>query len=63
MLAGFLLTQTGLTTALTAAATTGALVLLCRAFLIAGSAHPVPPGRIPYGHPRPRAAYGLPATT
>lgn len=46
VLAGFLLTQTGLTTALTAAATTGALVLLCGAFLIAAFARPVPPGRI-----------------
>ncbi|WP_432140840.1 DUF6412 domain-containing protein [Streptomyces sp. bgisy084] len=46
VLAGFLLTQTGLTTALTAAATTTALLLLCRAFLIAGSARPMPPGRI-----------------
>ncbi|MEU9485509.1 DUF6412 domain-containing protein [Streptomyces decoyicus] len=46
VLAGFLLTQSGLTTALTAAATTGALVLLCRAFLIAALARPMPPGRI-----------------
>ncbi|MGW7487994.1 DUF6412 domain-containing protein [Streptomyces sp. NPDC054786] len=46
VLAGFLLTQSGLTTALTAAATTGALLLLCRAFLIAACARPVPPGRI-----------------
>ncbi|MFE1769495.1 DUF6412 domain-containing protein [Streptomyces angustmyceticus] len=46
LLAGFLLTQTGVATALTAAATTGALLLLCRAFLIAALARPEPPGRI-----------------
>lgn len=45
LLAGFLLSQSGLTTALTAAATTAA-VLLCSAFLIAAYARPVPPGRI-----------------
>ncbi|MFJ6749761.1 MULTISPECIES: DUF6412 domain-containing protein [unclassified Streptomyces] len=46
LLAGLLLTQSGLTSALTAAATTGAVLLLCSAFLIAAFARPVPPGRI-----------------
>ncbi|MFD8545715.1 DUF6412 domain-containing protein [Streptomyces sp. NPDC059649] len=46
LLAGLLLTQSGLATALTAAATTAALLLLCSAFLIAAAAQPVPPGRI-----------------
>ncbi|MFI0789033.1 DUF6412 domain-containing protein [Streptomyces lydicus] len=46
LLAGLLLTQTGLATALTAAATTAAVLLLCSAFLIVACARPVPPGRI-----------------
>ncbi|GAA3176591.1 MULTISPECIES: DUF6412 domain-containing protein [Streptomyces] len=46
---GLLLAQSGLATALTAAATTGAILLLCRAFLLsllAGCARPMPPGRV-----------------
>ncbi|WP_433856466.1 DUF6412 domain-containing protein [Streptomyces kronopolitis] len=46
LLAGLLLSQTGLTAALTAAATTAAMLLLCSAFLIAAVARPLPPGRI-----------------
>ncbi|MGW9044666.1 DUF6412 domain-containing protein [Streptomyces lydicus] len=46
LLANLLLTQTGPATALTAAATTAAVLLLCSAFLIAACARPVPPGRI-----------------
>ncbi len=46
VLAGLLLAQSGLATSLTAAATTAAVVLVCRAFLIAAYARPVPPGRI-----------------
>lgn len=46
LLAGLLLAQTGLTQALTAAATTAAVLLLCSAFLTAVCAAPVPPGRI-----------------
>ncbi|MET9292874.1 DUF6412 domain-containing protein [Streptomyces sp. NPDC003077] len=46
LLAGFLLTQSGLTAALTAAATTTAVLFLCRAFLVAAIARPVPPGRV-----------------
>ncbi|MFI0907539.1 DUF6412 domain-containing protein [Streptomyces sioyaensis] len=46
LLAGLLLSQTGLATALTAAATTAAMLLLCSAFLVAAAARPLPPGRI-----------------
>ena len=60
VLAGFLLTQTGLTTALTAAATTGARLLLCRAFLIAACARPAATGPDPHRHAGPRAPYGVP---
>jgi hypothetical protein len=43
---GTLFAESGLATALTAAATTAALLLLCRAFLRAALAPAVPPGRI-----------------
>ncbi|WP_411145178.1 DUF6412 domain-containing protein [Streptomyces sp. x-80] len=46
VLAGLLMAQDGLTSSLTAAATTAAVLLLCSAFLIAAFARPVPPGRI-----------------
>ncbi|MEU5213810.1 DUF6412 domain-containing protein [Streptomyces sp. NPDC020742] len=46
LLTGFLLTQTGVATALTAAATTAAVLLLCQAVLIAAWAPAVPPGRV-----------------
>ncbi|MEU9113433.1 DUF6412 domain-containing protein [Streptomyces sp. NPDC048483] len=46
LLAGLLLAQTGLTSALTAAATMAAVLFLCSVFLLADCARPVPPGRI-----------------
>ncbi|MET8681095.1 DUF6412 domain-containing protein [Streptomyces sp. NPDC004647] len=46
LLAGVLLAESGLATALTAAATTTALMLLCRGFLRAAHAPAVPRGRI-----------------
>lgn len=46
LLAGVLLTQSGLTSALTAAATTAAVLLLSRAVLVATLARPAPPGRV-----------------
>ncbi|MEV0603969.1 DUF6412 domain-containing protein [Streptomyces sp. NPDC050315] len=46
LLAGVLLTQSGLTSALTAAATTAAVLLLSRAVLVATLAGPAPPGRV-----------------
>ncbi|OKI04493.1 hypothetical protein A6A06_06750 [Streptomyces sp. CB02923] len=46
LLSGFLLAESGLAPALTSAAATAALLLLCRAFLAAALARPEPPGRI-----------------
>ncbi|MFG2196237.1 DUF6412 domain-containing protein [Streptomyces sp. NPDC048639] len=46
LLLAVLLAESGLATALTAAAATAALVLLCHAFLSAAPAPAVPPGRI-----------------
>ncbi|MDF3292898.1 MULTISPECIES: DUF6412 domain-containing protein [Streptomyces] len=46
LLAGLLLTHAQLTTAVAAVAATAAAVLLCRAFVDAVAARPVPPGRI-----------------
>ncbi|MFG2225459.1 DUF6412 domain-containing protein [Streptomyces sp. NPDC048644] len=46
LVAGLLLTEPGLTSGLTAAATTAAVLLLCSAFLIAACARPMPPGRV-----------------
>ncbi|GAU68029.1 Syd protein [Streptomyces sp. NBRC 110611] len=43
---GLLLAQTGLATALTTAAMTAAVLLLCSAFLIVACTRSVPPGRI-----------------
>ncbi|MFG2137155.1 DUF6412 domain-containing protein [Streptomyces sp. NPDC048650] len=46
LLAGVLLAQSGLAPALTAVATTAAVLLLCSAFLVAVCSRAVPPGRI-----------------
>ncbi|WP_052867048.1 DUF6412 domain-containing protein [Streptomyces niger] len=46
LLAGVLLAQSGLATALTAAATTAAVLLLSRAVLVATLARPDPPHRV-----------------